>query len=754
MKKTLNGKVQKIIICLISFVLIALQVFVNGNNLINNITKIANIGKKATSSVKFTKLIEGYASMFAIDENGNLWAWGANGSGQLGDGTSTFIYTPKLISLSFKLKEISNYGSHTLALDQDGNLWAWGANEAGQLGDGTTTSSLTPKLINNTVGFSKVAAGSNFSIAIDKTGQIWSWGGNKSYQLGNGNSNSVNMPIPISETTQFQDIKAGDTFVIAIDKEKKLWCWGEESSYTVFGDQFSNNTYKTPTKLSDTRTLNSIYALYNKTAIIDTDNNLFLTGQNTNVNSNIYIKEFMQKNNGTKYIDVALGYGHCLAIDENKNLVSWGDNDYGQLGNGTTTNSGATIINVRYGTKFKDVAAFNRSSFALDQDGNIWAWGYNNSGQLGDGTKTNRTTPVQLTVNSEVTVSFDANEGSVSTQNKTVLYGENYGTLPTPTRTNYDFLGWFTAKDEGTQVTENTEVTNISNHTLYAHWKEKEGPEVTDESLKGKISVANYGDKVHYSVTANMVDLNTWSIFYQDDNYMYMIYDTYLPVNTLIPDACGLSYSSSGTPMTGVNGFVTRVNDTKNWVNLVRTDLKDKGVTATGTVSLDMWIDSWNEQGQENGYPKLYYKKDSNGYYTFAITEAANGYAYDFSTTKGVNNKLYFAADKVIAFSNGQSSSRIYLCYNSKISSDSSIYVHLRPVIKIPLSLKGDKVGDTWFIEEDICKIKIDNQDGKEVKESYVVKGEKMPDIQIPVREGYIFQGYFARSKWARKTIL
>ena len=105
-----------------------------------------------------------------------------------------------------------------------------------------------------------------------------------------------------------------------------------------------------------------------------------------------------------KFTKVNTSYGaeHTLAIDEEGNVWAWGRNNYGQLGNGTTTNSNVPVqTNVTSSTKFKEIAAGDTYSIALDTNGNIWGWGGNNLSQLGNGNTTNQKTPIKITSGTE-----------------------------------------------------------------------------------------------------------------------------------------------------------------------------------------------------------------------------------------------------------------------------------------------------------------------------------------------------------------
>lgn len=97
----------------------------------------------------------------------------------------------------------------------------------------------------------------------------------------------------------------------------------------------------------------------------------------------------------TQFIQISTGYQHSIAIDNEGNLWTWGRNKEGQLGDGTTNNR-AVPQKIMNGTKFKRVYAREYSSLALDINGNLWSWGENVDSVLGDGTTTDRLTPVQI----------------------------------------------------------------------------------------------------------------------------------------------------------------------------------------------------------------------------------------------------------------------------------------------------------------------------------------------------------------------
>jgi alpha-tubulin suppressor-like RCC1 family protein len=143
----------------------------------------------------------GGSHSIAITTNGQVYTWGRNGSGQLGDGTTTDRNRPSLISFNSlqdweKIQSVSAGASHNFAMTTNGRVYTWGANWYGQLGDGTTTNLSLPTLI----GFNSlqdgetiqsVSGGDYHSIAMTTNGRVYTWGANWYGQLGDGTLNNV-----------------------------------------------------------------------------------------------------------------------------------------------------------------------------------------------------------------------------------------------------------------------------------------------------------------------------------------------------------------------------------------------------------------------------------------------------------------------------------------------------------------------------------------------------------------------------------
>jgi alpha-tubulin suppressor-like RCC1 family protein len=150
------------------------------------------------SGSTWVSVAAGNSHSFAIKTNGTLWAWGHNMNGQLGDGTTSYRFTPVQIGTD-TWSSVSAGSYHTVALKSDGTLWAWGYNGYGQLGDSTTTDKNYPVQIGTDSDWSSAVAGSYHTVALKSDGTLWSWGYNGYGQLGDGSTNDSHYPVYIGD---------------------------------------------------------------------------------------------------------------------------------------------------------------------------------------------------------------------------------------------------------------------------------------------------------------------------------------------------------------------------------------------------------------------------------------------------------------------------------------------------------------------------------------------------------------------------
>ena len=317
-----------------------------------------------------------YGNCF-IDKKGKVYTLGSNSYGQLGDGTTNYSNEPICISdienSPLKGKNIVDiYGGSTMiARDSDGKLYSWGNNDSGKLGNGTTGNSSMPICISdiensplNKRNIVDVYVNhSDTIIAKDSDGKLYSWGLNSLGELGDGTTDVSYMPICISNIENsplngknIVKIYQGHQMVIAKDSNGKLYSWGD-NYYGQLGDGKTTNS-SMPICISDIE------------------------------NSPLKGKNIVGVHNNTIRV---------IAKDSNGKLYSWGDNEYGQLGNGTTVNSSmpVCISDIESSPlKGKNIVDVYGGSIAKDSNGKLYSWGSNSSGQLGNGTTKNSSMPV------------------------------------------------------------------------------------------------------------------------------------------------------------------------------------------------------------------------------------------------------------------------------------------------------------------------------------------------------------------------
>ncbi len=158
-------------------------------------------------------------------------AWGYNGYGELGDGTTTDRSVFGAVSgLSSGVVQVAAGNDFSLAVTSTGTAWAWGNGQFGQLGNGSTANSSVPVQVKGLTGAVAVAAGFFHGLALRSDGTVWAWGGNDSGQLGNGTTASSPVPVLVKGLTGITQIAAGAEYSLALRSDGTVWAWGRNGS--------------------------------------------------------------------------------------------------------------------------------------------------------------------------------------------------------------------------------------------------------------------------------------------------------------------------------------------------------------------------------------------------------------------------------------------------------------------------------------------------------------------------------------------
>jgi alpha-tubulin suppressor-like RCC1 family protein len=314
---------------------------------------IAPAGATANLLTNIQAIAAGGGHTCALTMGGGVKCWGHNRYGQLGDGATTNRQTPVDVSgLSSGVQAIAAGNDHTCALTTDGSVKCWGYNYHGQLGDGTNTDRLTPVEVNGLgSGVRAIATGGLHTCALTTGGGVKCWGHNWYGQLGDGTNEYSLTPVEVSRLgSGVQAIDAGEWHICALTTGGGVKCWGR-NDVGQLGDGTMGSDRLTPVAVSGL-------------------------------------------GSGTQAI--AAGELHTCALITGSGVKCWGHNSFGQLGDGTTTDRLTPVDVSGVGSGVQAIAAGSIHTCALTTGGGVKCWGNNWEGQLGDRTRTERWTPVDV----------------------------------------------------------------------------------------------------------------------------------------------------------------------------------------------------------------------------------------------------------------------------------------------------------------------------------------------------------------------
>ena len=403
-------------------------------------------------------------SSLAVGSDGNAYAWGSNGNGQLGDGTQTMRTTPVMVGkpagapADFTYVQVSAGTDHSLALGSDGNAYSWGSNSSGQLGNNQSyATSLTPAMVKKPADapadftYVQVSAGDSYSLAVGSDGYAYAWGYNGYGQLGNNSISESLVPVRVRDPANPTDtnkglqavqVSAGDSYSLAVGSDGNTYAWGKNADGQLGdGTSFSRNTpamVKKPEGKPADFTYVQVSAGYAHSLAVGSDGYAYAWGYNGygQLGNNSISESLVpvrvrdpanptDTNKGLQAVQVSAGYFHSLAVGSNGYIYTWGYNSNGQLGNKTAdpsvpvlTRDPANPTDTNKGLQAVQVSGGQFHSLAIGTDGSAEAWGSNEFGQLGNdsiptGNYTSRVlTPVPVVFNLAPVITgvkFDSN---------------------------------------------------------------------------------------------------------------------------------------------------------------------------------------------------------------------------------------------------------------------------------------------------------------------------------------------------------
>jgi len=280
-------------------------------------------------------------SIYSLKDDGTIWAWGDNHYGQLGDGTTTNRSTPVQVLGISNVTDIVTGRGQCYALRKDGSVWAWGNNNRSQLGDGTTTNRSTPVQVPGLSNIVGIASSLGASYAIQEDGTVLGWGDNHYGQLGEEAGDWAN-PAPVVGLTKVLSIATtsfGSRY--ALTSDGKVWAWGANPNSWYGSDSGED-------------------------------------GVKTRGSTPVPVPGL------TDIVAISGGYDSIYALKGDGTVWAWGNNRYGQLGDGTHA-SKSPPVQISTLKNIKAIATGYYSAYALQSDGSLWAWGFNGNGLLHGG---------------------------------------------------------------------------------------------------------------------------------------------------------------------------------------------------------------------------------------------------------------------------------------------------------------------------------------------------------------------------------
>jgi len=410
-----------------------------------------------------------YFSSFVIDTSQQLWSTGYNAHGQLGQGDTTGRSSLTQVGGRTFWSEVAA-SNCIIAVTNTQELYTWGNNQYGALGDQTSgfgNDKCSPVQIGSDKSWDTIIATESYGpqFACDNSGNLWAIGGVNTYgQLGIGDTTARSSPVQVTTGVKGIAIGGSSGFAAApmlLKTNNTIWTWGVGSAgFLADGTSIDRSS---PVQVGSLTTWGyPDRGMIVSTATGSDDFYIFgdvgyALGSNFNYSSPVQIgaaNEWKTSSNG--------GY-HTLAIKTNGTLWAWGLNVYGQLGKGDFSQRNSPV-QVGNDSDWSQVSAGENHSTAIKEDGTLYTWGRNNSGDLGNGTTTNVNTPTQLGTETYLDVSAGDGFTAAIRSNGTVwVWGRNdlsqHGLGDTVQRSS--------PVQTATSVSDAVQIAIGSNHTVF-----------------------------------------------------------------------------------------------------------------------------------------------------------------------------------------------------------------------------------------------------------------------------------------------
>jgi alpha-tubulin suppressor-like RCC1 family protein len=333
--------------------------------------------------------------------------WGAYGTNAKPHGTQT---SPAALTLPGPVKQVGSSNSTQYALLTNGQVWAWGLGNDGQLGDGGTSNSYTSAVqVRFPAGVTIASIPTDVdpydsAFAVDTTGHVWAWGDNAGgeFCLGNADKHMTPVELPFSHVTTL----AGGLNHASYDADGTIYSCGDNHTGAL-GDG-STNSSRTPVQVTglDGALVTTLVAAWGDTGALLSNGDYYDWGYNNGGqagNGNTtpvtvpYRVPLYEPVRQVAQGGSSASNGQTLALLADGSLWAWGNDQYYQLGNGVKRNEESPVqITPPAGVRYAALASGGGTCYAISTSGDVWAWGYNVNGEVGNGSTKTAREPVQV----------------------------------------------------------------------------------------------------------------------------------------------------------------------------------------------------------------------------------------------------------------------------------------------------------------------------------------------------------------------
>ncbi len=375
-----------------------------------------------------THTANGHMHTLVLTDDGQLYAWGDNDFGQLGTGTTLPMNVPVAVPMTaFAGKTVVGIAagwSFSLAWTADGSVFVWGSSDDGQCGQ------ISPRVPNPTLIDSgalagtpvkKVVAGNFFALALTMNGEVVAWGGNSFGQLGNGTITNSVMPLLISEiaplsTVDITDIAVGNHHSLALTSDGRIYSWGY-NNYGQLGRSGTSNRLPDAVDITGVLAGKKVVQMAGgnaHTLVLADDGRLYAWGDNS-TNTYLGVYSFtgthtsvpravrMHDFGSRQIVQISACYFHSMVLADDGSLFAWGFSSFGILGGGdwhisTKVPTEILPVGARVGRTLSRLPQGVRTNkvHVIASDGALIGWGGDERGQLGIGSHSWRTAPVDV----------------------------------------------------------------------------------------------------------------------------------------------------------------------------------------------------------------------------------------------------------------------------------------------------------------------------------------------------------------------